>query len=257
MIKIAGSGQQVLETIAREEADLGYIGYSIALQGEIQSPDSFIVLHYNVNSENLPPLHILVAGKDSKITSVKDLKGKHIATFPGGTMLSLTQLMITNENISLNDVQISQLAPTAQVSALNSGQVDALLAIEPIGTFAQEAGAGTIIDKTPLTPRIITTMTDGASIMRRETFEENPEYVEKIIRSIDRAIEYIREHPDEMYQYYIEYNDVSEEVAKKLPVLYFWKHEEINSSIAQKYADVLAESGAITEHINVQNMYID
>lgn len=95
MTKVSGSGNQVIETLARGDADFAYLAYSTILQAEQQAPGSFVVLHHNVDSKAHPGLYALVAKDGAGIESAADLRGKKIGTFPGSAMLVLTKLMIT------------------------------------------------------------------------------------------------------------------------------------------------------------------
>lgn len=254
--KIAGSGNQVIESLSRGDADFAYLAYSTILEAEQQAPGSFVVLQHNVDSREFPSLYALVASPKSGIHSVSDLKGKTIGTFPGAAMLVLTKLMLSAEGIDPGkDVRITQLAPPAQVAALQTDQVNALLALEPIGAFAVHAGAGEYVDRWPLTPRVARVIPTGGSVVLRKTHQTRSDYVKKIIMAIDEAIEFIRSHPDTAAACYVKYCDVPEDVAKELPVLHFWKSGEADLQICQDYADLLQREGGLRAQTNVRTLY--
>ena len=256
--KIAGSGNQVIETLSRGDADFAYLAYSTVLEAEQQAPGSFAVLHHNVDAKEFPSLYALVASPKSGIRSVSDLKGKTIGTFPGAAMLVLTKLMLTAEGLDPGkDVRITQLAPPAQVAALQTDQVAALLALEPNGAFAVHAGAGKYVDRWPLTPRVAKTIPTGGSVILRKTFETRADYVKKIVAAIDEAIDYIRAHPETAVACYVKYCDVPEAVAKQLPVLHYWKSTEADLQVCQDYADLLNREGALRAPLNVRTLYPD
>lgn len=254
--KIAGSGNQVIETLSRNDADLAYLAYSTALEAEQQAPGSFVVLQHNVDAREFPSLYALVASPKSGIRSVSDLQGKSIGTFPGAAMLVLTKLMLTAEGLDPGkDVRIMQLAPPAQIAALQTDQIAALLALEPTGAFAIHAGAGEYVDRWPLTPRVAKTIPTGASVVLRKTFETRPDYVKKIVAAIDEAIDFIRVHPETAASYYSKYADVPEAVAKTLPVLHYWKSTETNLQVCQVYADLLNREGVLRAPLDVRTLY--
>ena len=84
------------------------------------------------------------------ITQISDLRDRKIGTFPGLAMLTLTRLMIEANGLDPDkDVKIIQLAPPAQVAALNSNQVDALFTLEPIVSLAVANTEAINIDNFP------------------------------------------------------------------------------------------------------------
>jgi len=256
LTKIAGSGNQVLETLSRGDADFAYLAYSTVLEAEQQAPGSFVVLHHNVDAKEFPSLYALVVSPKSGIRTVANLKGKAVGTFPGAAMLVLTKLMLAAEGLDPGkDVRIMQLAPPAQVAALQTGQVAALLALEPIGALAVHAGAGEYIDRWPLTPRVAKTIPTGGSVVLRKTYETKADYVTRITAAIDDAIDYIRAHPETAVGLYVKYCDVSEAVAKDLPVLHFWKSTETDLKVCQDYADLLQREGDLRAPLNVRTLY--
>jgi NitT/TauT family transport system substrate-binding protein len=257
LTKVAGSGNQVLETLARGNADLAYLAYSTVLEAEQQAPGSFMLLQHNVDAREYPSLYALVARPGSGIRTLGDLRGKTVGTFPGAAMLSLTKLMLTAEGIDpVKEAKIVQLAPPAQIAALQTGQVDALLALEPNGAFAVHSGAGRYVDRWPLTPRVAKTIPTGGTVILKKTFETRPDYVAKMIASMDDAIEFIRLHPRSSAAYYTKYCDVPEAVATDLPVLYFWKSSEIDRAVCQRYADLLHREGDLLRPLDVGSMYL-
>ncbi len=254
--KIAGSGNQVLETLSRGDADLAYLAYSTVLEAEQQAPGTFVILQHNVDAKEFPSLYALVASSSSGIRSVSDLKGKAIGTFPGAAMLVLTKLMLTAEGLDLGkDIRIVQLAPPAQVAALKTGQVVALLALEPNGAFAVSAGAGEYVDRWPLTPRVAKVIPTGGSVVLRQTFEMRPDYAKKIVAAIDEAIDFIRAHPRTAASYYVKYADVPEAVAEKLPVLHYWKSTETDVQVCQAYANLLNRHNVLRAPLDVRTLY--
>lgn len=256
LTKIAGSGNQVLETLSRGDADFAYLAYSTLLEAEQQAPGSFVVLHHNVDAREYPSLYALVASAKSGIGSVADLKGKTIGTFPGAAMLVLTKLMLAAEGLDPGkDVRITQLAPPAQVAALQTNQVAALLALEPIGALAVHAGAGDYVDRWPLTPRVAKTIPTGGSVVLRTTYQNRSDYVKRITDAVDDAIDFIRAHPETAAAAYVKYCDVPEAVAKDLPVLHFWKSTEADLQVCQDYADLLQREGDLRAPLNVRTLY--
>jgi len=256
MIKVSGSGNQVIEALARNDADFAYLAFSTILEAEQRASNSFLVFHHNIDNANTPPLYGLIVSEGTGISSIGQLKGKTIGTFPGSAMLNLTKLMLLAEGIDPeNDVNLVQLPPSAQLSALKTNQVDALLSLEPTPTIAEVKKVGKVLDRTPLTPRVLESIPTGGSVVLKGKYAENPVFYNSIISAIDKAIDYIREHPEEMYQFYMKYCNVEENVARELPVLSYWKSNEIQKDVVQTYINFLTEHKVLKKPIPLEQIY--
>jgi len=82
----------------------------------------------------------------SKITDVKDLKGKQVgaAGGPGGAGAFLTALALQQDGLSLKDVKIVNLANPDMPTALKNGGIDAALLSAPFSFNAIKAGGNSL-----------------------------------------------------------------------------------------------------------------
>ncbi|NQV55211.1 MAG: ABC transporter substrate-binding protein [Rhodospirillales bacterium] len=128
---------------------------------------------------------------DSKIKSVKDLKGKTLGYGRAGAAdydegeIVLSRFF--NMNVGRDYKVISFQSESDRVAGLINGDVAAALMSFPTAARAQAAGFNMLLKTGQYLPRV------GGSIWTRASFvKEHPETVKKFIRAIAGSIEYLR-----------------------------------------------------------------
>ncbi|WGF87088.1 ABC transporter substrate-binding protein [Marinivivus vitaminiproducens] len=186
------------------------------------------------------------------IASIADLKGKTVAASAPGTAPYFTLAWMLSENgLSLQDVDIVNLEPAAAAQAFVAGQNDAAMTYEPyLSTVRAAPDAGRIIATTIDYPMVIDSF--GCT---PDFIEEHPEAVEALITSFFQALDKIEADPDGSYaimgadvqqtaeQYgqsasFLEYQDKAANQA-------FFRDEY--PAFVQKAADLLLQAGIIRE----------
>lgn len=88
--------------------------------------------------------NVIITSPD--ITSVEDLKGKTIAIpHRQSSHNILMNDALASAGLTINDVNITELAPTEMPSALAGGQIDGYRVAEPFGAKAVSLGAGKVL----------------------------------------------------------------------------------------------------------------
>ena len=144
-----------------------------------------------------------------------------------------------------------------QVQALASGQIDAVLTLEPIGTIGVEKGVAKHLVKAPVAELIVDPWIGGAGAVRTEFAEKNPGTTEKVIRAFSRAVDDANKNPDENKKYLPKYTPLNEELSNKVPVLYFIDSEDMTEEdmkALQIFFDLFTEYGAIEDKIDVNGL---
>jgi sulfonate transport system substrate-binding protein len=141
-------GPPLVQAAASGDIDLGSVGDVPPITGAAQEYgfDVVGVSHYlnpKVADEDI------IVPKDSKITSVAQLKGKTIAVPQGSSAHGLALLALKSAGLSPNDVHLDFLAPAAGATAFASGKVDAWSIWNPQAALAIKAGAKVIAPGLP------------------------------------------------------------------------------------------------------------
>lgn len=248
---------QLYNAMLSERIDAAAIGGLTALYGiETQRKEQFKIYALNANDETHYTDTLLVK-KDSNITSPSQLKGKKIGTFPGTTIVVSTKLIMRKFNLSDMDYEIVQMPPHLQLQALETGQIDALMALEPTGTIAQQKGIGKVILKAPNAKYLINPFPGGAAAFKTSWVEQHPELALKIKRATERAIDFIRENPVGAKKTLPKYTGLDEEIALETLLCLYWKVEDADRDAVQKYADILYQEGIYKEKIDTSNFYFE
>lgn len=122
-----------------------------------------------------------------------DLAGYSIATFPAPstTYTLITQLLARSTSTHSN--QIVQTAIGAQIAALEAGDADIAVDLEPAVSVAEEKGYRVVFGFDQFTPSLAITGLTTTD----EMIHERPETVRKVVASIEKALALIHRNPSE------------------------------------------------------------
>ncbi|ANE46954.1 hypothetical protein SY83_12450 [Paenibacillus swuensis] len=199
------TGPPLVEAVAAERIDLGYLGDAAAigaLTGNIP-----ITLLSQV-SDGKQGLNHLLVHKDSPIQKVEDLKGKKIALTKGTVFHVFLVKALNQVGLKETDVEIIHLQPDEGQPAFESKAVDAWIISNPyVGLQVQKNGAQIIADGESLDlPAPI------FSFVRNEFAEKHPEAVEIFLKVFNETLEYERNHKDEALELYAKLKKVDKQV---------------------------------------------
>ena len=126
-----------------------------------------------------------------KVRDVSDLNGKSVsASGPGSPTWVLLMLVKDKYNLTMN---IHRMPPFMATTALLTGKIDAASIPEHYATLAESMGAKVLLRSQDIWPTM-----PGSGVATTEDFLRNHRnLVAKIVKVLARAIDYIKEHPDE------------------------------------------------------------
>jgi NitT/TauT family transport system substrate-binding protein len=129
----------------------------------------------------------VVAGAKSPIASIKDLKGKRVAIWPGSTQEVVILERLKAEGMTIKDVQHVRLPFSDMAAALARGDVDAYVGAEPGPGISLASGVGKIVEYPYGTAIGSLNMVMTA---KADTLEKNPELVKVMMTIHKKATEY-------------------------------------------------------------------
>ncbi len=94
----------------------------------------------------------VVAGAQSGINTIKDLRGKKVAILPGSTQEVVILERLRMEGMSIKDIQPIRLTFSDMAPALARGDIDAYVGAEPGPGISLATGAGKIVEYPYTTP---------------------------------------------------------------------------------------------------------
>jgi sulfonate transport system substrate-binding protein len=154
-----------------------------------------------------PEWSALVAGKDSEIKSVQDLKGKSVAATKGTDPYFFLVQALEEAGLSTSDVTVQNLQHADGRAALENGSVDAWAGLDPIMAGAEKAGA-------KLFYRNLDFNTYGFLNANESFLKEQPEVAQTVVNAYEKARAWALKNPDETAQILADVAGLDLDVAK-------------------------------------------
>jgi NitT/TauT family transport system substrate-binding protein len=238
------SPNQIIDALLQNNLDLGSTSTPLGITGiaDYKNPGKLKI--YAASGGDLDnPAEILLVSPDSNISSIGDLKGKKLGILGSSIQWrTIVRYMLDRNDLEMDkDVIIVELAPSLQVQALASKQIDALLALEPIATIAKEKGVGKESIRGPVEKIISNPFYGGAGVITEKFASENPNTTIKIIGIIARSIKEIDKNPEAAKPYLKGYTSLTDDLVNKVPIAIIkmcesLTEDDVNS--IQKFYDI-------------------
>ena len=164
------------------------VAVSFANEGGI---DLKIIAKTNGNIE-------LMAGKDSGIASVSDLKGKSVGLSTNTIMEYTADQMLAAAQIQAGDINKIAIPPLpTRLEMLQGGKIDAAILPEPLAGLAVKNGARILSSTDQLGNKA------GAIAFTGKSLQESPEDIKAVFKSYNEAVDYMQKEPLAGYVDYI------------------------------------------------------
>jgi len=228
----------------------------VYLNNESKTPGRFLIyLQTAYTPDNF--VYSLLVRRDSKIKSSGDLKGKRIAVFPGVTNKLLFGLYLQKKHgwNPDKDVSIAGVAANVQLDALETGEVDALSPLEPMGTIGASRPALEMIERGPVEREVVNPLYITAHCLSNAFASKRSDTAQRFVRAMEKAVDIILEHESEARQYLPRYTPLNADLAVKTPLGNILKTNETDLAKFQELADLLAASGVLPGKIDVAKLY--
>jgi NitT/TauT family transport system substrate-binding protein len=137
----------------------------------------------------------VIARKDSAVASIKDLRGKRVAIWPGSTQEVFILERLRMEGMSIKDVTPVRVSFSEMHLALARGDVDAYVGAEPGPGVSLSSGIGQLVEYPYGTAMGSLNMIFGA---HRDTLADKPELTKVILGIHRKASDHAMKNPDEM-----------------------------------------------------------
>lgn len=189
----AFAGPPIIEALAAREADIAELGTALAVNAQARGIPMKLVATTNIAGESI------MVRSDSSIDEITDLKGKTIAIHGRATMQDFV-VRKALQDAGLNPSEAAEyieMKPTDQATALVRGDIDAAVLWEPHTAKLQVAGKGRVLKF----GQEVWPDHDNMSIgVTTELAENHGEAVRVFNEQTWRALQYMREHPEESQQ---------------------------------------------------------
>ncbi|MDQ6422959.1 aliphatic sulfonate ABC transporter substrate-binding protein [Paenibacillus sp. LHD-117] len=194
------SGPTEVAAMISGDIDLGYVGHGahfLAVEGKVKI----------VSLDVLSKAEELMVRTDSGIATVKDLKGKTVATQLGTSGEIVLDLALKKEGMTRDDIKLVNMDMAGAVSAFIADKVDAAIVWAPYSTEIKKA----------VGKESITVLANSASFSEEFVFPSSwivtPDYLSKnedkvvrFLKGLHKAMDYRADNLDEVVGYVAELN---------------------------------------------------
>jgi NitT/TauT family transport system substrate-binding protein len=161
--------------------DFGTFGIAAAMLG-IAAGEPLVIFAAQCNRGMA-----VMAGAKSDIKSIKDLKGRKVAIWPGSTQEVVILERLKAEGMTIKDIQHVRLPFSDMAPALARGDIDAYVGAEPGPGISLANGVGKVVEYPYGTAIGTLNMIWG---VKAETIEKNPALVKMMMGMHKKATEY-------------------------------------------------------------------
>ena len=214
-------------------------------------------LGFTGNSEETT-LGAFVSKQDSDITEARDLEGKKVAIFPGGTAKILLTRYLDNENVDTSSIEWVEQVPSLWVASLQNGAVDSVFAYESALTiFKQDTETPVNVFSYGALESEIDPLYLGGSTVSTDFMDNDPESAKAYIKAFYRGIDFIENNEAEAREILAKFTGTKPEVATEMNLYPDAKLSDIQKDKFQALADLLFDNESLTEKVDTSSMYVD
>jgi NitT/TauT family transport system substrate-binding protein len=224
--------------------DVGTFGIAAAMLG-IAAGEPLVIYAAQCNRGMA-----VMAGAKSDIASIKDLKGKRVAIWPGSTQEVVILERFKAEGMTIKDVQHVRLPFSDMAPALARGDIDAYVGAEPGPGISLANGVGKVVEYPYSTAIGTLNMVWG---VRADTIEKNPALVKMVMEIHKKATDYAMGNRDAMVEMAMQkLGQQRKSIELAAPnVELTWRIDEQFIQRAKAYAQLMYEKKQIRELPNL------
>jgi NitT/TauT family transport system substrate-binding protein len=205
------------------------------------------------------PATAVVVPNNSSVNSMGELEGKTFGIMGGSLQWRLLGRHVLEEYgyIADKDVTLVEVPISSHITAIASGQVDAILTIEPIITLVEKQKIGKVIVDAPIGKTLADPFYPGAGIISTKFLKERPEVAKKVMEIIEKANNEIDARPNEARQYLKGYTSLNEELINEIPLVLIKTCEDITQKDIeglQNFYDLFSKYDVIDGQINAKEI---
>ena len=201
-----------------------------------------VMIVANANNKGMA----VIAGVNTDIRSIKDLKGKRVAIWPGSTQEAVILERLRMEGMSIKDVQPIRLQFSDHPAALARGDIDAYVGAEPAPGISLANGTGRLVEYPYSTPIGSLNMILSAS---EKAVKENPERIRTIVDMHRKAVDYAMADPAQIVEMAMaRLGQQKKSIELAVPnVELAWKLDDVFMQRARAYTRLMFENKQIRQ----------
>ena len=225
---------------------------------------------FNINAQDKSRWNeAILVRKNSNIKSLNQLeKGQSIAVVHGHlARIPMMKLLIKKNGLNSEDFQFIHFYSVGEPGGIDvaetlsrtytiTSKTDIAYALEPFLSILLAGGEWKVLMDEPFfSNNVLDPWPLSMTMFSREFLEKRPALAQKVIAVYNKAISFIREHPDEAQSIFSKYVEKQYSVKGiKIRLVNYLKSDEINREIIQKQSDWYAEQKIIPGKIDASEL---
>src|SRR5215472_10594852 len=248
LISSAGGGTTLRNMLAGGGVPYGEVNPGVVVSAVLAGADLKIV------SDNVLTVaeFVWAVKPDSPIKSIKDLKGRKIGyTNPRSTSQALANMLVQSAGLKPDEVELVKTGGFGEgIAALDSGLIDVAPITEPLWSKVKGKYRAVVTASDVLPP-----LDNVVGVATEEMMAKRGDFIRAVIRARRKAVQFMKEHPDEAGDIVAKQYNLEPEVARaavralvssKTDGLDYWGSGQIHLGGLEKAIEVQKIVGAIS-----------
>ena len=250
-LTLAQGGAAIIPAIQSGDFDFGFSNMTSLVIAKSQGlPLQLVAPGPQTTGEPGSDFSSLLVPEDSEAESIVDLEGQRVAV---NTLNNINDTVLKEgmrqEGGERDSMELVEVAFPDMGGQLESGNVDAIMAVEPFATLAKNAGAREIYS--PYAQPIEDLMIAGY-FTNTDKIENDPELVDSFIAAMKESQQFAEDNPEAAKEILSEYTEIEPEVVEQLNMPRF--PQEINRESTERIIELSEETGLITESVDINEL---
>ncbi len=248
------SPEEIYSQLLDQKIDFAILPWSTVLKRVVATGET-VKAFISLNLRTGIPVDAIFTHPNSKITSLKGLKGKKFGLPPG--FLDLVQVILIENQTSPKDLILSEIPEKEIVQKLKNGELDCALVLEPYRTQLKKEGMVVLLDG-PLPKTFLAPFPGYAYVLNPLLLKEKRKVAVRLKIATDMAISLLDKEPQNARAVLIKRWGLDPELAADFNLPEVEKLAGINKPQIQAYLLNLAERGIINragiEELKAENL---
>ncbi|MEV2276940.1 ABC transporter substrate-binding protein [Nocardiopsis sp. NPDC049922] len=251
-LESSSGGAAIVPGVVSGEFDLGFSNMvSLIIARERGLPLTTLTNGVTSTGEQGADLGGVFVPGDSDVESAADLESARIAINTLSNIGDTTvRQAVRVAGGDPTDIEFVELPFPDMPAALETGQVDAVWAVEPFGTVIRQAGgrevASNFVDTDP-------DLTVAAYFTSEQRLAEDPELFASVTAALEESLAYAQDHPDAVRAVMTSYTEIDQSVVDALILPRF--PSEIDRDSVRTLADLMLQDGVIDAEADLEGLY--
>lgn len=250
-LTLAQGGAAIIPAVQSGDFDFGFSNITSLVIGKSKGlPLQVVAPGPQTTGEAGDDFSSLLVPEDSDAESIVDLEGQRVAV---NTLNNINDTVLKEgmrqEGGDRDSMDLVEVAFPDMGGQLESGNVDAIMAVEPFATMAMNEGVQEIYSPYA---QPIEDLTIAAYFASTDRIEEDPETVDAFIAAMKESQQYAEDHPDDAKAILSEYTEIEPDVVDELTMPKF--PQQVTRESIQRIIDLSEETGLIDETVNIDDL---